>query len=46
VVEVPTPAEEDAKRQHRERANEKTAHTNRINGILMTLEAGAGKKWR
>src|ERR1700756_3617305 len=40
VIEVPTPAEEDAKRQQRERAvlvKEKTAHTNRIGGILMTL---------
>jgi transposase len=40
VVQVPSPAEEDAKRQHRERAvlvNEKTAHTNRISGILMAL---------
>ena len=37
---MPTPAEEDAKRQHRERAvlvKEKTAHTNRIGGILMAL---------
>src|SRR5215470_13220854 len=40
VVQVPTPTEEDAKRQHRERAvlvKEKTAHTNRIGGILMAL---------
>jgi transposase len=40
VVQVPSPAEEDAKRQHRERAvllKEKTAHTNRISGILMAL---------
>ena len=40
VIQVPTPAEEDAKRQHRERAvlvKEKTAHTNRIGGILMAL---------
>ena len=40
VVQVPSPAEEDAKRQHRERAAlvaERTAHSNRITGILMTL---------
>src|SRR5262249_56143973 len=40
VIQVPTPAEEDAKRQHRERAvlvKEKTAHTNRIGGIFMAL---------
>src|SRR5215467_13540205 len=40
VVQVPSPAEEDAKREHRERAvlvKEKTAHTNRIGGILMAL---------
>ena len=40
VIQVPTPAVEDAKRQHRERAvlvKEKTAHTNRIGGILMAL---------
>lgn len=40
VVRVPSPAEEDAKRQHRERAAlvaERTAHSNRITGILMTL---------
>ena len=40
VVQVPTPNEEDAKRQHRERAvlvAEQTAHTNRIKGILMAL---------
>src|SRR5262249_56253553 len=40
VVQVPTPTEEDAKRQHRERAvlvKEKTAHINRIGGILMAL---------
>ncbi|HKQ86707.1 MAG TPA: IS110 family transposase [Candidatus Acidoferrales bacterium] len=40
VVQVPTPTEEDAKREHRERAvlvKEKTAHTNRIGGILMAL---------
>src|SRR5262245_54696702 len=40
VVQVPTPTEEDAKREHRERAvlvTEKTAHTNRIGGILMAL---------
>jgi transposase len=40
VVQVPTPAEEDAKRQHRERdvlMKEKTAHSNRIGGILMAL---------
>ena len=40
VVEVPSPAEEDAKRQHRERAAlvaERTAHSNRITGILMAL---------
>jgi transposase len=35
VVQVPSPAEEDAKRQHRERAV--TAHGNRIIGILMVL---------
>ena len=40
VVQVPSPAEEDAKRQHRERAvlvGERTAHGNRITGILMAL---------
>jgi len=40
VVQVPSPAEEDAKRQHRERATlvaERTAHSNRITGILMAL---------
>jgi transposase len=40
VVQVPSSAEEDAKRQHRERAvlvKEKTAHTNRIKGIVMAL---------
>ncbi|MBV8096401.1 MAG: IS110 family transposase [Acetobacteraceae bacterium] len=40
VVQVPSPAEEDAKRQHRERAvlvAERTAHSNRITGILMAL---------
>lgn len=40
VVQVPTPAEEDAKRQHRERqvlVADRTAHSNRIKGILMTL---------
>ena len=40
VVQVPSPAEEDAKRQHRERATlvaERTAHSNRIAGILMAL---------
>ena len=40
VVRVPTPAEEDAKRQHRERqvlVADRTAHSNRIKGILMTL---------
>jgi transposase len=40
VVQVPSPAEEDAKRQHRERAvlvAERTGHTNRIAGILMAL---------
>jgi transposase len=40
VVQVPDPAEEDAKRQHRERAvlvAERTAHGNRITGILMAL---------
>lgn len=40
VVQVPTPTEEDAKREHRERAvlvKEKTAHINRIGGILMAL---------
>lgn len=40
VVRVPTPEEEDAKRQHRERrvlVTERTAHTNRMKGILMAL---------
>jgi transposase len=40
VVSVPTPAEEDAKRQHRERSvlvAERTAHSNRVAGILMAL---------
>ena len=40
VVRVPTPAEEDVKRQHRERAvliKERTAHSNRITGVLMAL---------
>lgn len=40
VVQVPSPAAEDAKRQHRERATlvaERTAHSNRITGIRMAL---------
>lgn len=40
VVQVPSSAEEDAKRQHRERAvlvAERTGHSNRITGILMAL---------
>ena len=40
VVRVPTSTEEDAKRQHRERqvlVADRTAHSNRIKGILMTL---------
>jgi transposase len=40
VVRVPSPAAEDAKRQHRERAvlvAERTAHGNRIIGLLMLL---------
>ena len=40
VVRVPSPAAEDAKRQHRERAvlvAERTAHGNRITGLLMLL---------
>ena len=40
VVQVPSPAEEDAKRQHRERAvlvAERTGHSDRITGILMAL---------
>jgi transposase len=40
VVRVPTPAEEDVKRQHRERSvliGERTAHSNRITGVLMAL---------
>jgi transposase len=40
VVRVPSPAEEDAKRQHRERAvlvAERTAHSNRITALLMLL---------
>jgi transposase len=40
VVRVPTPAEEDVKRQHRERSvlvAERTAHSNRIAGVLMAL---------
>lgn len=40
VVRVPTPDEEDAKRQHRERnvlVSERTAHSNRMTGILMAL---------
>jgi len=40
VVQVPSPEEEDAKRQHRERATlvaERTGHSNRITGILMAL---------
>ena len=40
VVRVPTPAEEDVKRQHRERnvlIAERTAHSNRITGVLMAL---------
>src|SRR5512132_3996557 len=38
VVRVPSPAEEDAKRQHRERqvlVAERTGHGNRITGLLM-----------
>jgi transposase len=40
VVRVPSPAEEDAKRQHRERqvlVAERTGHGNRIIGLLMAL---------
>src|SRR5512132_4185075 len=40
VVRVPSPAEEDAKRQHRERlvlVAERTRHGNRITGLLMAL---------
>ena len=40
VVRVPSPAEEDAKRQHRERqvlVAERTGHGNRITGLLMAL---------
>jgi transposase len=40
VVRVPTLDEEDAKRQHRERevlVAERTAHTNRMTGMLMAL---------
>lgn len=40
VVRVPSPAEEDAKRQHRERqvlVAERTGHSNRITGLLMAL---------
>ena len=40
VVQVPSPAEEDAKRSHRERAvlvAARTAHSNRMTGILMAL---------
>ncbi|MGZ9112909.1 MAG: IS110 family RNA-guided transposase [Rhodoplanes sp.] len=40
VVRVPKPAEEDAKRQHRERqvlVAERTGHGNRITGLLMAL---------
>ena len=40
VVRVPTPVEEDVKRQHRERSvliAERTAHSNRIAGVLMAL---------
>src|SRR5512132_2453634 len=40
VVRVPSPAEEDAKRQHRERqvlVAERTGHGNRITVLLMTL---------
>src|SRR5207248_2465116 len=39
VVRVPTPDEEDAKRQHRERnvlVSERTAHSNRMTGIFLT----------
>jgi transposase len=40
IVQVPSPAEEDAKLQHRARATlaaERTAHSNSITGILMAL---------
>src|SRR5512147_801697 len=40
VVRVPSPAEEDARRQHRERqvlVAERTRHGNRITGLLMAL---------
>lgn len=40
VVQVPSPAEEDAKRSHRERAvlvAARTAHSNRMTGILMAF---------
>ena len=40
VVRVPSPDEEDAKRQHRERqvlVAERTGHSNRITGLLMAL---------
>jgi transposase len=39
-VRVPSPAEEDVKRQHRERVvliAERTAHSNRITALLMLL---------
>jgi len=44
VVQVPSPAEEDAKRQHRGRAvlvAERTGHSNRITGILWPWESAA-----
>lgn len=49
VVQVPSPAEEDAKRQHRERTalvSERTAHSNRITGILMALGVRGVHPWQ
>jgi hypothetical protein len=43
VLRVPSPAEEDAERQHRERQvkAERTGHGNRISGLLMALGTAA-----
>jgi transposase len=43
VVRVPSPAEEDAERRHRERRvlAERAGHGNRISGLLMALGIGA-----